>query len=433
MSAAHTSRADELPPSLWAATAAPAPATVPLAGEHRADIVIIGAGYTGLSAALHLAEAGLDTVVLEAHELGWGASGRNGGQIIPGTKYSSEELIDRFGPEKGRPLAAFAERTADLVFDLVARHGIDCDAARTGWIRAAHSRTALDALARQADGLAARGEPVALLDRAEAARLLGTDGYVGGLLDRRGGRLQPLSYARGLARAAQRLGARLHTRSPARGLRSNGTDWEVATPGGSLRARRVLLATNAYTDDLWPGLRRSVIPVHSVQVATGPLPPRLREYILPQGHVVADMRRLLLYFRLDAEGRLIFGGRGSLRESSMGGSFAFAERQMRRLFPAAAGLPRQYAWAGQVALTMDVLPHVWDLAPGLTAALGYNGRGVGMASALGKALARYIAEDRVDTLPFPREKLRPIPLHALRTPMLAAATQYYRLRDFLGL
>lgn len=433
MSGPNSSRSDELPPSLWAATAAPAPATAPLAGDHRADVVIIGAGYTGLSAALHLAEAGIDTVVLEARELGWGASGRNGGQIIPGTKYTSEELISRFGPEKGPPLAAFAERTADLVFDIVARHGIDCDAARTGWIRAAHSQAALDMLGPQAEALTARGEPVALLDRKEAARLLGTDSYVGGLLDRRGGRLQPLSYARGLARAAQRLGARLHTRSPARGLRPNGAAWEIATPGGSLHARRVLLATNAYTDDLWPGLRRSVIPVYSVQVATEPLPPHIRQSILPQGHVVSDMRRLLLYFRLDAAGRLIFGGRGSLRESSMDGSFAFAERQMRRLFPAAAGLPRQYAWAGQVALTLDVLPHVWDLAPGLTAALGYNGRGVGMASALGKAVARYIAEDNTDALPFPREKLRTIPFHRLRTPMLAAATQYYRLRDFLNL
>lgn len=422
---------DDSANSLWAATAALPADTPPLAGETRVDVAVVGGGYTGLSAALHLAEAGAKVALLEAREPGWGASGRNGGQVIPGLKYDPDELVARLGPETGERLAAAAGGAADLVFDLVRRHAIDCQAQRSGWIHACHSATAM----RRAESRAAqwhrRGVAIRVLDAKEIAELLGTSEYVGGVLDPRGGKLQPLSYARGLARAAIGLGARVHAGSPARTLTRAGRDWRLATDAGTLTAPGLILATNAHTDDLWPGLERSVIPLQSLQVATVPLADAVRRTILPQGHVVSDTRRLLLYFRLDAAGRLIFGGRGSAGTRIVGRHVAHVERAMRRLFPQAAGAAREFVWAGHVAVTLDQLPHLHELAPGMVAALGYNGRGVAMATLLGKLAAERVLKGAAADTPFPVTPIRPVPLHRVRLPFLAALMQYYRLRDTL--
>jgi glycine/D-amino acid oxidase-like deaminating enzyme len=395
--------------------------------------VIVGGGFTGLSAALHLAEAGVDTVLLETGEPGWGASGRNGGQVITGLKQSASELERTFGSGRGRRVFDFAEGAADFLFALVGRHGIECEAARTGWIRAVHSHAALGAIAPAVEEMRRRGAPLEMLDRERVEELLGTDAYVGGFLDPRGGRLQPMSYARGLARAAQRQGGRIHGSCRVHRLMAEGDRWRVETEGGSVTASRVLLATNAYTDRLWPRLAEGVIPVYSVQVATRPLGSNLRRTILRDGHVVSDSRRLLLYFRLDDEGRLVFGGRGSLRDGDSSASSGIVTTAMRRVFPALAEEGIEFAWSGQVALTLDGLPHVFRLAPGVVAALGYNGRGVAMATTLGAAVAEAFCRGEMDELALPATALRTIPFHAARLPILALATQFYRLRDRLGI
>ncbi|HLI10302.1 MAG TPA: FAD-binding oxidoreductase [Alphaproteobacteria bacterium] len=423
-----------LPPSLWAATAEPAPATPPLSGEARADVAVIGGGFTGLSAALHLAELGKDVLLLEAGEPGWGASGRNGGQVIPGTKYPPDDLANLLGGEIGTRAAAFAETTADILFSIVERHRIACHARRSGWIKAAHSEATLKRLGLAAAQRQRMGASIELLDRRRIAELLGATSYsyVGGLLDHRGGSLQPLSYARGLARAAIAQGARIHGGSNAQSIIQDGKGWRVVTPVGVVRADRILIATNAYTDGLWPRLRRTVIPMSSVQIATPPLDESLRQEILPQGHVMSDTRRLLLYFRLDPAGRLVFGGRGGVLEMGMQQAYAAVKRTMRRMFPMLATVPIEYAWSGHVAITPDAIPHVWQLAPNAFAALGYNGHGVAMATSLGQRLAHFIATQREEELPLPIQPLRPIPLHALRWPAVAAAVQYHRLMDALG-
>ena len=417
--------------SLWAATAAPPPDAARLEGEARVDVAVVGGGYTGLSAALHLAEAGAKVALLEAREVGWGASGRNGGQVIPGLKYDPDELAARLGPAAGERLVAAAGGSADLVFDLVRRHAIDCEAERSGWIHACHSPAALRRAERRAAQWQGRGVAVRVLDREQTAELLGTNEYVGGVLDPRGGKLQPLSYARGLARAAIARGARLHARSPARTLARAGRDWRVGTDVGALMASNVILATNAYTDDLWPGLKRSVFPLQSLQIATAPLGENVRRGILPQGHVVSDTRRLLLYFRLDGRARLIIGGRGTADARILARHVAYVEQAMRRLFPQTAGAAREFVWAGHVAVTIDQLPHLHDLAPGVVAVLGYNGRGVAMATLLGKLAAERVLKGAAADTPFPLTALRPVPLHALRLPFMAAVMQYYRLRDTL--
>src|SRR5579875_1989992 len=295
------------------------------------------------------------------------------------------------------------------MFSIVERHRIACHARRSGWIKAAHSEATLKRLGLAAAQRQRMGASIELLDRRRIAELLGATSYsyVGGLLDHRGGSLQPLSYARGLARAAIAQGARIHGGSNAQSIIQGGKGWRVVTPVGVVRADRVLIATT-------------------------PLDESLRQEILPQGHVMSDTRRLLLYFRLDPAGRLVFGGRGGVLEMGMQQAYAAVKRTMRRMFPMLATVPIEYAWSGHVAITPDAIPHVWQLAPNAFAALGYNGHGVAMATSLGQRLAHFIATQREEELPLPIQPLRPIPLHALRWPAVAAAVQYHRLMDALG-
>ena len=423
--------ASTLPPSLWAATATPAHDTPPLDGDGRADVAVVGAGFTGLSAALHLVEGGADAVVLEAAEPGWGASGRNGGQVIPGLKEDPREIVARFGPEKGEAMVRASGGAADLVFELIARHGIDCDGLQTGWIQAAHTKAMLVDLQKRHQDWAGRAADVAWLEQDALAQRMGDGRYHGGWIDKRGGGVQPLSYARGLARAAQKQGARVHGSSPVQSLHRDGTGWRLATPRGSLTADKVIIATNGYTDGLWPGLARTVVPVYSVQVATAPLGENMRGSILSGGEVLSDTRRVLWYFRQDAHGRLIMGGGGSAYESGAVKIYEGLRQRVRQLLPEATEVDFEFAWNGRVALTIDHYPHLHELAPGLWAGLGYNGRGVAMATMMGKILADRALDTAQPVFEFPTSPVRPLPLHALRGVAVTATRAYYRFRDAL--
>jgi glycine/D-amino acid oxidase-like deaminating enzyme len=418
-----------LPNSLWAATAAPAADTPALAGERRADAVVVGAGFTGLSAALHLAESGADVVLLEAGEPGWGASGRTGGQVIPGLKPDPDELVAKYGAKRGARLVEFAGGAPDLVFELIERHGIDCHAARSGWIQGVHARRRMDLAEMRVEQWGRRGAPVELIDAARMAELTGTARYAGGWIDRRGGMLQPLSFSRGLARAAIGAGAAIHGGSPATALVREGRGWRVETPGGAVIADQVLLATNAYTDALWPGLQRSVIPLFSYQVATRPLGDNLRRAILAGGMPVSDTRRLLNYFRLDHTGRLVVGGRGRASQTGDPAFYRNIVDGLNWLFPQLDGTELDYYWAGRVALTLDHLPQAAELAPGLHAMIGYNGRGVAMATACGKMMAERMRGKPLADLPLPATRMKPIPFHGLRRPALAAAIAWKKMLD----
>lgn len=419
-----------LAPALWAATAPPAPDTPPLDVDGEADVCIVGGGFAGLSAALHLAEAGVRTVLLEAHEPGWGASGRNGGQVIPGLKYDPDVLRAKFPGDAGERLVDFAGRTADMVFDLIARHGMDVPHRRAGWVQGAHTAAGLQEVDQRAEQWARTGADVAVLDRAAVADHLGSGAYLGGWVDRRGGAVQPLAYARGLARAAKAAGASLHGMSPVTAMQRRDGQWRVRTgTGQTVTAGRVLVCTNGYSGALVPRLARTVVATNSFQVATAPLSDNVRKSVLPFGHVSSDTRKLLLYFRLDHEGRLIMGGRGRLGEPTATTDWAHLERVLGKVYPQATGAAIQHRWGGRVALTQDFLPHLHEPEPGLLVDIGCMGRGIGLQTMMGAAMARYAASGDRGHLPFPVLPITPIPFHALRQLYVSAIIAWYRLND----
>ncbi|SFO07953.1 Glycine/D-amino acid oxidase [Variovorax sp. PDC80] len=418
-----------LPPSLWAATAPAAPPTPALAGSRRADVLIVGAGFTGLSAALHLAEAGTKVCVLEAHEPGWGASGRNGGQVNPTLKQDPDELVRTYGAARAEPLIDAVSRSADLVFELIERHGIDCQPVRKGWLQVAYSPQHIAAMHARAEQWARRGVATQMLDRADVAARLGTEAFAGGWLDGRAGGIQPLAYTRGLVRAAQAAGASVHGGSAVTALERRGTQWHAATASGaSVVADQVLIATNGYTGGLWPGLSRTVLAANSFIVATAPLQGAAAHAILPGGETASTSQRLLLYFRKDAQGRLLMGGRGHFADPAGPADFAHLERSLELLFPQLGPLEYEYRWAGRIAVTRDFMPHVHTPAPGLTIALGYNGRGIALATSMGRHVAARLLQPGAD-FPYPVTPLQPIPLHGLQRFYIAAGVAWYSLLD----
>lgn len=416
--------------SLWEATACPAPSTHSLKGDTKSDVVVVGGGFCGLSCALHLAEAGVDTVLLEAQGPGWGASGRNGGQVISCFKEDPENLNARLGSDMGERMSRVGANGGALVAELIERYEIDCAYRRDGWILGLHGEAKLKAMESRARQWQARGRPVSLLGRDETAALLGTDIYEGGYHDPEGGALNPLSFARGLAAAAIRQGAKIHTDSTAIEITREHGNWSVRTNRGKVMARQVVVATGAYSTELMLGLKRSVLPVQSIQIATPPLPSDLRKSILPHGHVVSDSRRLLLYFRFQEQGRLVFGGRGSLNGEGI--SITHLDQlyaRMRQTFPRIGNIGFEYAWAGLVDITPDRNLHIHAPEPGLVVVIGFNGRGVSIAPSVGKAIAAAVIAGSLKNLPLPITPLRPVPFHRLRLPAMAVAVQWYRLLD----
>jgi glycine/D-amino acid oxidase-like deaminating enzyme len=428
-----SSTPSSLPRSLWAATASAAvPPDAPLQDETSVDLAIVGGGFTGLSAALHAAEAGAEVAVLESETIGFGASGRNGGQVNPGLKLGEPALAERFG-KAGRTLFRLGQEAPDFLADLVARRSLSCRFERHGLIRLAHNDTALATVRLAAAELRSAGVPVEEIDAGEVERRVGTRRYRGGYRDPRGASVHPLDLARELARAATMAGASIHARSPALSITRNRRRWRIATPGGALLADRVLVATNAYTDGLVPGLAASLLPVNSFQIATEPLPAGV--VVLPGRETVYDSRRLVLYFRISPDGHLMVGGRASFSSSRVTSAsvadYSVLEQALTGIFPQAAGVPISYRWTGLVGITMDYMPHYHVPDQGLHIMLGYNGRGVAMATRAGAFLGRKLAgAPEADDLPV--TPIRPVPFHRYRATLLNVGMQWNRVLDFLG-
>ena len=419
--------------SYYVTTSAAAPEAPPLAGEVKADLCVVGGGCTGLSAALHAAERGLRVVLLEGGRIGWGASGRNGGQLIPGLRLGAHELVARFGRDEARRLFDLALEARRLVLDLIARHDIDCDLRLSGHLSAAAKRSHLDHHAREAEALTeVMDYPHArLLSREEVAEGLDAPGYHGGLLDLGGGYYHPLNYTLGLTRAAEAAGVALHERSVALDLEPLSTGGvRVKTDAGAVTADYVVLAGDALLDRLDGELERYIMPVASYIAVTEPSGDM--ERAIPSDWAVSDSRFVVNYFRRTADGRLLFGGGERYTRRPPRDAAAFVRPHIEAVFPKARDVRLDYAWGGLVSITRTRLPHVGRRGRVLFAH-GYSGMGALLSTLAGALLADAIAADetRLDTLaaaappPFPGGA-------ALRSPMHVLGMIWYALRDRLG-
>lgn len=421
-----------LPSSLWAETAIAAPEMTELSRNEAADVLIIGAGFTGLCAAIRLAEQGRSCVVLDAAEPGWGASGRNNGQVIAGLKQDPDVIERMFPGEFGRKLVQFGDEAPREVFSLIARYGIDCGARQRGWIQPAFSRAGMKAVQARCEAWRQRGVAAQMLDGEHLHRLLGTTKYNLGWLDPRGGSVQPLSYARGLARTALALGVRIYAPNKVESLLESSGQWLANTANGQARGKQVIVATGAYAERLVPGLRTSFVPVRTAQVATRPLPPEMKARILPEGQVASDARQLLTSFRLSPDGCLVMGGAGATAGLDHSGIVPYLQRAGEELFGSLGRLVWAYQWSGYFAVTTDHLPHVHEPANNLHIAVGCNGRGIALSTALGRQLADRVLGLSASELAVPVSSIGSVPFHSFRGLGVKAATMYKRLQDSLG-
>jgi len=419
-----------MPDSYWAATAAPCPSVPEFDGSEKAETVVIGAGYTGLSAALHLAQQGRSVLVLDANEPGWGASGRNNGQVVAALKHEPHEIEQRFGKQRGAELIRAIGEGPDLVLGLIARYRIECAARRSGILTAAHSLASLSDLKRRVEIWNARGAPLRLLSRDEMEAASGTGAYAGGCLDPRGGAINPLGYARGLAGAVLAEGGAIRQKAEVRSIKRAGTQWQVITDRGGVDADSVIIGTNAYTGAFWPGLQKTFLPARTPQLVSRPLRDNIAKSILPGGQIMSDTRYLTVGVRMHEDGRLHLGGGNGTAGDDNDALYAPLARYARLLYPQIGELEWQYRWTGFMAMTPDRYPRLFELAPGVAAALGYSGRGICTATILGRELARWAAgEAGIDELAMPASSFRVLPYHALRGMIVESAVRYYSYRD----
>jgi glycine/D-amino acid oxidase-like deaminating enzyme len=394
-----------------------------------ADVAVVGAGYTGLSAALHLRQASLSVAVLEARTVGWGGSGRAFGQVVPYAKHDHAHVLRSFGSEYGERLIDGLGSGPDLVFDLIARYAISCEAQRTGLIFAAHTQAAAHSLEARARFLQGRGVDAEILDAAGAERLIGSRYYKTILVEPRGGTLNPLAYVRGLALAAVSEGAKIFERSRAIAVRRQDQRWLVETANGRVEANFVVLATDAYTDDLWPGLRQSIIPLRAYQIVSEPLSDNIARAILPGGHPITDTRRLYSGMRKRTDGRLHLSVDGPAFDIAGHASVVMAKRRLRDVFPQIGELAWQEEVAGWVGMTVDQYPHMHRLADGVFAAVGLSGRGIAFGTLLGREITKLILGKPEREMLLPLTPLRPIAVRPIARPLVGALINWYRLRD----
>ncbi|WP_299962897.1 FAD-binding oxidoreductase [uncultured Roseobacter sp.] len=419
------------PPSWYAASTPALAPFAPLQGTIQADVCVVGAGYTGLSAALHLAEAGRRVVVLDAHRVGFGASGRNGGQLGSGQRVEQDTLERMAGRETAQALWSLAEDAKALVKGLIETHGIECHL-RPGIAHTGSSRAEVADLHAYVDLLQSRygyGD-VSALDAEACRRICPSPDYCGGLLDMGAAHLNPLAFALGLARAARDAGVQIHERSHVQAI-EQGSTVEVRTADGVVHADHLILACNGYLGGLAPQVSARVMPINNFIVATEPLGDAASR-VLTRDIAVADSRFVVNYFRLSHDGRLLFGGGESYGYRFPRDIAAKVRKPMSVIFPHLADVRIDYAWGGTLGITMKRFPYLARLGPNVLSASGYSGHGVGTATHAGKLMALAIAGEsdgfatmrRIPTPAFPGRG-------ALRTPLLVLAMSWYALRDRL--
>ena len=414
----------------YRATANPFAAQPALEGDVRADLIVVGGGFTGMAAALAAAERGRKVVLLEAETVGFGASGRNGGQLIPGLRWSAGDLVETFGLERARAIYAVAMMAVERVAARIAKHSIDCDY-KSGHLEAAWKPAHYDTMAREAELLANEfgRTDLKMVAPANMARHIASPLYQGGLFDPRGGHFHPLNYLLGLASAAIAAGVTIHEQSAVIELRE-GDEVTATTANGSVSAPQAIVAADAWTGELVSGARHLTVPILNYNIATAPLG-ELAYRLLPSDAAVADSRFVLNYFRLSADKRMIFGGGERYRQAPPPSIADFVRPHLGDVFPELDAVPIDYGWGGTVSVTMNRLPH-FARQGAIYYAHGYSGHGALLTTLAGELLAKALdgdsaAFDTLAALPhrrFPGGRFFAKPLATL-------GLLYYALKDRL--
>ncbi len=395
------------------------------------DCAIIGGGMTGISAAYHMAGEGLKVALLEREHLGWGASSRNGGMAIPGIKHKVATLFNQHGVEATRRMFNASFESVELLRNLIAEKEIDCDLQETGSFAAAYRPSHFKSLEKWQSTLADDfGHPTRLVPPERMKEELGTDRYYGGLVDETSVGVHPAKFVLGMVRCADEAGASLHEKAAAEDIRRTGEGFEVRTARGNVRAKEVLIATNGYTGDLTPKLRRRVIPLGSYIIVTEPLEGALADQIIPKRRMIYDTKNVLYYFRILPDNRMMFGGRVSFTPTNSRRSGELLRKGMLSLFPELDHVRVEYSWGGMLGMSFDRMAHTGKM-DGMHYSLGYSGRGFSMAAYLGKKMAAVIA-GKSDSSPFSDLDFKTMFLYRKRPWFMPLAGAFYRFKDLVS-
>ena len=400
-----------------------------LAGDESADVIVVGAGLAGSSLALHLAERGADVVVVEEHEPGWGASGRNAGHAIP---YRDLDAALAKLPDEGEAFLALQREGGEIVYEVARKYQIACDAVQAGYMQVAHSRGLIAAAEKKADKWAKRGFPMRFADRSEVEKRTGTRSFFGATYCETGGRLNPFLFTRGMAEAAGGLGARVYAHSPAQRIARDGSRFVVRTARGRITADRVVVCTNGYTGQLVPELAEAWCPLVAFALSARRLPDTVRPEVLPDDLVISQFPTGTHPTLIDGQGRLVTSLLPSpIRPEASGPALAWFQRWLHRMFPQTRGVQLELDtyWTGSMAWSTDELPRIFEVAPGLLALTCFSGEGNVMAPLLGRHLAEALTEDALDRLALPLQAPeRPrwrgqydVPLRKIAIPLMRLA------------
>jgi len=416
----------------------PAPSAQPL--PESVDVGIIGAGFTGLSAALALAKRGMKVIVLEAETIGWGASSRNGGMVLTGLKLGINELISKYGRELTRRMYTASLETIDCVERIVKEEDIDCDFARTGHLEVACKQSHFDDYARQVEVIGREfNHGVRIVPRDELRTEIGSDIYYGGMVDEVSAGLHPARYVAGLAAAAMRAGAAIYEHTKLQKIeresQNGAAGFRLTTSHGTLRARNVLVGTSGYTGAATPALRKKIIPIGSFIITTEVLPQAVARELSPRNRQIYDSKNYLYYFRLTPDNRMLFGGRAAFfpeTDQTIRQSAEILQRGMISVYPQLRDTKVEYVWGGTLDFCFDIMPHAGQI-DGVYFAVGYAGHGVAMATWQGHRMAEWIAEGKTDNpfaeIPFPGA---PLGLYNGKPWFLPFAGAYYKVLDWVS-
>ncbi|MCF6314997.1 MAG: FAD-binding oxidoreductase [Marinosulfonomonas sp.] len=415
--------------SIWEATSPARMSKPALTEPTKTEIVVIGGGLTGLSAALHLARKGHQVTLLESHTIGFGGSGRNNGQVIPVLSAAEPDRIEREYGEVGTRFVNLLQNSATTLFDLIRTENIDCEANQTGWFQPAHSAAHMRLSESRTAAWQKRSAPARLLDQNESRDLIGSDQWHGGMFNPTGGHINPLMFTRGLADTCADAGVKIHENTPVTNVSRNGQNWQLKTPDASLIAGAVLLATNAYTGGIAPPIKRSFIPITSWQMATKPLTAKQNASILPTNPAISDTRGDLQFFRKDAGNRLITGSALMFKTNAPARLRKYIAKRLTKTFPQLPNPQFSHIWCGYVGITTDFFPRFHQLGPNYVGFAGYNGRGLALPIPLGIQPAEALLGANQSDLAIPLTKPNPIPLHTIAKHIAPAALAQYRWRD----